>query len=308
MNKSIECSIGVMAYNEGENISHLLSALLSQNTKIDDNKNIIIKEIIVVSSGSTDDTDKIVGEFAVKYDSVKLIKEPNRNGKSAAINLFIKHAISDILIVESGDTIPHSECVKNLIQPFYNFSISDYTDIGMTGGQPIPINDKDDFICYTVKLLWKFHHQMALFSPKLGEMIAFRKIFEKIPEQSAVDEASIEAIIKENKLKCKYIPSAIIYNKGPETLKDFIKQRKRIAIGHLWLKRKHKYSVSSNNIFILINLFLFEAIKHPKDIFKLIMVAKLECFCRLLGYFDYYIKKSNPFIWDTINSAKKLMD
>jgi hypothetical protein len=37
---------------------------------------------------------------------------------------------------------------------------------------------------------------MALISPKLGEMIAFRKVMKSIPKDSAVDEASIEATSK----------------------------------------------------------------------------------------------------------------
>ncbi|MCK9329593.1 MAG: glycosyltransferase family 2 protein [Candidatus Cloacimonetes bacterium] len=309
MNNLVLCSVGVMAYNEEKNISHILSALLNQqqNNK-HSNIKVQIDEIIVISSGSTDNTNNIVEDFSQKNNKIKLIKEKTRNGKSSAINLFIKNANTNILIVESADTIPDKNCVLNLIQPFYNSEDMSETKIGMTGGHPIPLNYNNDFISYAVKLLWKLHHKMALFSPKLGEMIAFKKVFEKIPEQSAVDEASIEAIIKEKGLDCKYIPKAIVYNKGPETLSDFIKQRKRIAIGHLWLKNNQNYSVSSNNLSLLANLFFFEIINHPKDIIKIIAVAKLEILCRILGIFDYHFKKSNPFIWDTINSAKKLRD
>ncbi|MBU0666785.1 MAG: glycosyltransferase [Nanoarchaeota archaeon] len=45
----MDVSIGVMAYNEEGNINSLLNALLKQKTK-----QAFIKEIIVVSSGSTD--------------------------------------------------------------------------------------------------------------------------------------------------------------------------------------------------------------------------------------------------------------
>jgi len=32
----------------------------------------------------------------------------------------------------------------------------------------------------------------------------------------------------------------------------------------------------------------------------------LEAFCRLLGSFDFYVKKKNPFAWDIARSTKNL--
>lgn len=310
MKNQIDCSVGVMAYNEEKNICHILNALLKQDLEFENPKidkfflNIV--EIIVVSSGSTDDTDKIVESFMQKYPKIKLIKEEKRSGKSSAINLFIKESTSDILIVESADTIPEKKTVQRLISPFINFNNLSFTDIGMTGARPVPVNTENTFTGYAVNLLWRLHHKMALFSPKLGEMIAFRKVFESIPAKSAVDEASIEALITQKNLKCHYVPDAVVKNKGPETISDFIKQRRRIATGHLWLKKNQNYSVASGNITLLVSLFLMEVFSKPKDFFKIVLVAKLELLCRLLAFYDYYFKKDNPFIWEMIKSSKKV--
>ena len=289
------CSIGIMAYNEEKNIAYLLDALLSQKLI-----NVIIDEIIVVSSGCTDNTNKIVQEYSKINPKIELLIQNERKGKSSAINLFIEKAKNDILIVESADTIPEADTVERLINPFF------LEKIGMTGGKPVPVNKQTTFTGYAVHLLWKLHHEMAIFKPKLGEMIAFRKVFKAIPEMSAVDEASIEALITENGLQCLYISNAIIKNKGPETILDFIKQRKRIAIGHLWLKSNQNYTVSSSQLSLLFYLFLKECYNQPKNILKIILVAKLECFCRLLGTYEYFFKSSNPFIWDMVNSSKNL--
>ena len=291
----LKCSIGVIVYNEEANIEKLLDALLSQELH-----QVQIKEIIVVSSACTDGTDNIVKKYGSKNKKIKLITEPERRGKSSAINKFIAASKSDLLIIESGDTIPAKDTVEKLIIPFKE------SEIGMTGGRPKPENDPRTFIGYSVNLLWNLHHEMALISPKLGEMIAFRRIFENIPDESAVDEASIEAIMRDSGLKLKYIPDAIIHNKGPENIKDFIIQRRRIESGHLWVKQMQKYSVSSQNSGLLFNLALNEIKKNPGKIFFLIGTAIIEIWSRFLGWFDFKIKKKNPFKWDIADSTKKL--
>lgn len=291
----LKCSIGVIVYNEAANIGKLLDALLSQKLQ-----SVIIEKIIVVSSACTDGTDDIVRDFAGRDSRIELISETERRGKSCAINSFISSAQSDILIIESGDTIPAAETVEKMVIPFND------EKVGMTGGRPKPENDPSTFIGYAVNLLWQLHHQMALKSPKLGEMVAFRRIFDEIPPESAVDEASIEAIIREAGLTLKYVPEAIIYNKGPENVRDFIKQRRRIETGHLWLKRKQNYQVSSQNHLLLMELALQELKRHPARIGFLLGTALLEIYSRFLGFYDFKVRKKNPFKWDIANSTKKL--
>ena len=58
MNKKLNVAICIPAYNEGKNIRKILDALHWQKTE-----KINITSIVVVSSGSTDDTDDIVREY-----------------------------------------------------------------------------------------------------------------------------------------------------------------------------------------------------------------------------------------------------
>jgi cellulose synthase/poly-beta-1,6-N-acetylglucosamine synthase-like glycosyltransferase len=295
MKNKLFCSIGVFAFNEAANVSKLLDALLTQQLN-----RIEIEEIIVVSTASTDGTDEIVSDYCNKYSKIKLLCEPERRGKSASINNFLDHAKSDILVIESADTIPAPDTIEKMVEPFFNGKI------GMTGGRPTPVNDPATFIGYSVNLLWNLHHEMALISPKLGEMVAFRRVFDKIPSDSAVDEASIEAIIRDNNLELKYIPDAIVYNKGPENISDFIKQRRRIETGHLWLKKTQDYSVVSQDKGILHKLACQEIRKHPARIFFLFGTALLEIWSRFQGWYDFKIMKKNPYKWDISASTKDL--
>jgi len=110
MEKKLLCSVGVIVYNEAANIGKLLDALLQQRSEKTE-----IAEIIVVSSACTDGTDDIVREFEKKHSKIKLITEAERGGKSSAINKFIKASKSELLIIESGDTIPAEDTVEKIL-------------------------------------------------------------------------------------------------------------------------------------------------------------------------------------------------
>jgi len=293
--QKIPVSVGVFAYNEAANIGVLLDALLGQKLNI-----AAITEIIVVSSASTDGTDEIVKSYASGDQRIRLIAEATRNGKSAAINHFLAEAKAPVCVIESADTIPAPDTIELLVAPYVDEAV------GMTGGKPIPVNDPGSFMGYAVHLLWRLHHRMALLQPKLGEMVSFRRVFDAIPAESAVDEASIESIIRQKGLQLRYIPRAIIHNKGPEILSDFIKQRRRIQAGHLWLKQNQQYRVSSQDGSLMLRLFADEFFGDIKKIPSLIGVVLVEIYSRILGWYDFTILKKNPFKWDIAQSTKNL--
>jgi len=287
-------SLGIMAYNEQENIGRLLQSILNQSLPHD-----YLKEIFVVASGCTDRTEDIVLNFIQKDNRIKLLRQSQREGKASAINFFLSNASGDIFILESGDTVPAEGTLNKLVSPFKD------PTIGMTGARPVPVNSKTTFIGFCVHLMWSLHHTIALTSPKLGELIAFRNFVTQIPMDTAVDEASIEAIVKKNGYKLCYVPDAILSNKGPENFKDFIKQRRRIATGHKHLLHKENYQVSTANPLVILSILLKEHSWNFKHTLWTLGAIALEMISRTLGNYDFYIKKKNPYKWDIATSTKK---
>ena len=288
-------SIGIMAYNEEANIGRLLETVLGQEFIHGE-----LKEIFVVASGCTDRTGDIVKNYEGRDKRIRLIVQPERRGKASAINLFLDEASGDVLILESGDTVPAPGTLDKLIAPFEN------PEVGMTGGRPIPVNQRDNFIGFTVHLMWLLHHKIALETPKLGELVAFRNFVHQIPQDTAVDEASIEAIVKEAGFQLRYVPDAIVRNKGPENMKDFLRQRRRIAAGHQNLSRSQKYQVSTSSPLTILGVLIREHSWGFKSTLWTFGAIGLEIVGRGLGYYDLYIKKKNPFVWDVARTTKDL--
>jgi cellulose synthase/poly-beta-1,6-N-acetylglucosamine synthase-like glycosyltransferase len=214
--------VGVTAYNEETNIRPLLDALLHQHLY-----DVEISEIIVVASGCTDNTVPIVGDMSPTTRR-SAVRPAVREGKTAAINIFLANAGEEICVLESGDTLPHEDAVEHLVRMFTDPAV------GMAGAHKIPVNTPDHMVGLFTHLRLRLEHQLCLEIPRLGEMIAFRKVFSRIPADVAMDEAFVEALVVKRGLSVRYAPDAVVYNTGPSSVKEFVKQRRRNHAGHLY--------------------------------------------------------------------------
>ncbi len=286
--------MGITAHNEEANIGKLLQCVIDQRLQTVD-----LIEIIVVISGCTDSTEDIVREYMARDGRIQLLIQPKREGKASAMNLFMQEAKEDVLILSSADLQPASDTLEALTAPFSD------PEMGMTACRPVPVNDKNTFMGFAAHLLWNLHHQMNLHGFKAGEMIAFRKVFARIPQYTAVDEASVEPLIRGQGYEVRYVPQAIVYNKGPETPQDFLRQRRRIYAGHLELKQILGYSVSTMSGIAIISLLLRNIDWHPKQFVWTWAVVGLEIAGRLLGWLDFKRKKDHA-VWEIATTTKEL--
>jgi biofilm PGA synthesis N-glycosyltransferase PgaC len=293
----IKCCIGIMAYNEEANIANLLNELIQQNTD-----QVTIDQIVVVASGCTDRTEEFVHDVAKRHKKIKLIRQRERKGKASAVNALLEEIDYEIVVLQSADTLPTPTTIENLVAKFED------PDIGMVGGRPIPVNSPDTFMGYAAHLLWELHHQISLRRPKMGELIAFRNIFKQIPYDTAVDEASIEPLIVGQGLKLIYAPDAVVRNKGPLTINEFLRQRKRIFAGHLYVQDMLGYRVSTMNGFRAGYQFLRLFNLEWRHIFWGPLVVGLELLARMLAIYDYSIWKRKPYAWTMAESTKDLIE
>src|SRR5438067_10674876 len=233
----VSCSVGIMAYNEEANIARTIHAVLEQQSPL-----VRIEEVIVVASGCTDRTVPIVTDIALQEPRVRLCLQEKREGTASAINLFLKQASSPVVVLIGADLLPEASALESLCVPFHD------PKIGMVGGRPVPVNDPETFMGHAVHLLWRLHDHLARVQPKLGEVIAFRNIITGIPTNSAVDEISIQALISQLGYDLIYKPECVVYNKGPVTIRDFLKQRRRIYAGHIKVLKQQNYEASTMKV------------------------------------------------------------
>jgi glycosyltransferase involved in cell wall biosynthesis len=289
-------AIGITIHNEQGNIGRLLDALRGEDLEAAG-----LRQVYVVSSGSTDRSDAIVAECAARWPALSLVTEPERRGKASAINCFLDAAgeSPEVLVLMSGDVLPEPGAVLRLVGAF------DAPEVGMAGGRPSPTGCRG-LIGQVVSLQWELHHQIALEDPKLGEAVAFRNLVRRVPVDTAVDEAAIEAQMRDCGLRLAYVPDAVIHNKGPETIADFLKQRRRIAAGHRHLKTTAGYQVSTTGSGRILRLMARAVRRNPRLAPGALAAAGLEVIGRLLGLYDLYVLRKNPYIWEVATTTKDL--
>ncbi len=293
--EKVRCSVGITAHNEEANIAQILNAMMTQRLF-----QVEITEIIVVASGCTDRTIEIVQECQKKDDRLQLYVQEKREGKTSAINVFLAHATEAICVLESGDTVPHEDAIENMVRMFVDPAV------GMTGAHKVPVNTPDHVVGYLSHLRLNLEHQLCLEIPRLGELIAFRKVFDAIPPDVAMDEAFVEALVIRRGLQVRYAPDAVVFNMGPETVGDFIKQRRRNHAGHLYLKDKYGYQVSSLNSAKVAQLAFSEVWGALRLIWTLFALAVLELYSRILGWWDYRVHKRTHVVWDIAWTTKEV--
>ena len=291
------CSVGIMAHNEEANISRTIQAVLQQQ-----GPSMRIEEVIVVASGCTDRTVPIVAEIALQEPRVRLCIQEKREGKASAINLFLKQAISPVVVLIGADVLPEDSALEYLCAPLKD------PKIGMVGGRPVPVNDPATFMGHAVHLLWRLHDRLARIHPKLGEVIAFRNVISGIPINSSVDEISIQALISQLGYQLLYEPACVVYNKGPLTIRDFLKQRRRIYAGHLQTRDRQNYEASTMQASLIARQLIAcrdFTMSTPKQVLWTLGIVVLEGYARLQGYYDYRRKREHH-IWQMVDSTKDL--
>ncbi len=116
-------SILIAAYNEEAAIRQKIEQTLALDYPADR------VEILILSDASTDRTDDIVREF--NHPRVKLLRMPERRGKTHAQNEGVKHASGHILLFSDATTVYNSPALRYLAARFKE------PDVGAATGQLI---------------------------------------------------------------------------------------------------------------------------------------------------------------------------
>ena len=294
-------SVLVPAFNEEQNIA----ALLRRVSAASGADGWLVDDIILVASGCSDGT--VARARAVRADglAVRIIEQETREGKAAAINLGLSVAHHDVIVLVSGDVLPAPGAVTALLKRFEDETV------GVVGARPVPLNEQTTFTGYATHLLWRLHdsvNRAAGDNPKCGELIAFRKrqgdrpIVPGIPMDTAVDEVSIQFLARNAGLRSAYAPDAVVNNWGPSTLRDWFRQRRRIASGHI-LSAREGYQPSTMQTSTVMRSLLRDAQARRRPLWLCTVVA-LEIVARGFGYWDVARGRGHA-VWKVAQSTKR---
>ncbi|HSV42493.1 MAG TPA: glycosyltransferase [Methanomassiliicoccales archaeon] len=291
----MKMSVGVCAYNEVKNIGRSIQSVLDQRLE-----SAVLVEVIVISSGSTDGTDEVVMGISANDPRVRLIRQQNREGKNSAVNEFMRNATGDVLVLVNADNIVGAGSLNALTMPFLD------EKIGVAGGRPVPVNPRNTIVGFAVNMLWDMHHHLSLIYPKVGEMMAFRNLNIQIPTGMQSDEDLIRMDLEKKGLRSVYVPEARVVNKGPETVKDYLKQRTRVNIGERYMKRWFDFDIPTWDL-----RFLFRALQafikeSGWQVWMMFPAIGLEAFTRAYASIHVRLDRGDRSVWNMVETTKNV--
>lgn len=303
--KKITVTVGVCAYNEEQNIAHLLTSVLAQKET-----NFVLKEIIVLSDGSTDHTAKIVKDFT--DPRLKLYQGKNQLGKMIRLNKLLKLFRSDILVHFDADVVLNDELVvARLVNAF-----KQDTQIGLVGGNPQPLSAEtfiegivNSFLVgqERVKQIYDFSKTAQGAN---GRILAYARQFTqqlRFPHQLLAEDGYSYLKCLTLGYKFKYLHDTVVWYRSPQTLADYFKQATRFLAGHPQLYEyfpqnlvDKAYSYPAN---VQLQSLLIQLKKNP---FKYLLLKLIHYYCwRRTGTFLQQHKLGLG--WQQIISSKRVV-
>lgn len=269
-------SILVATHNEESVIANRLKNLL----ELDYPKNKY--EIIVVNSGSTDNTSSIVETFARNSKAqpiINLIVETERNGKSSAINFGQKSAKGEIILITDANSLFDKFVLRELMPHFEDPSVGAVSGKYVVSNSSKNIPASEAFYWEIESNMFSGESYLDSISTVIGTISAWRKQLMNFNQKTLSEDLDMTIQVRSKGYRVRCEPKAIVYEPSAITEGDQIKQRKRTCIGTIQNYFLHaRYFLTHPNLF---TCFIFPSHKMlvmlSPFIFLAIMVLYVLC-------------------------------
>lgn len=267
--------------------------------------------IVWVTDGSTDGT---VNKLK-SYNDVRVLHEPERKGKTAAINRSMIYINTPIVVLTDANAMLNPESIKEMVILFADDKIG-----CVAGEKRMNMGSKDTASSSGEGIYWRYESMLKYLDYRLysvigaaGELYAIRRdLFVHIPDDTLLDDFVVSLKIAMKGYKIAYCPQAYATEYGSESMQDEEKRKVRIAAGGIqatWRLRSllniFKYGVLSFQyishrvlrwtitpltLFALLPLNILLCVQYPELILLTILLI-LQCVFYLLGFAGYINSK-----------------
>lgn len=187
-------------------------------------------KIIWMTDGSNDSTN----EKLARYPDITVLYQPQRNGKTAALNRGVPFVKTPFTVFTDANTMLNRSAIKEIIRPFGN------PQVGCVAGEKrIAVKEADNASSGGEGFYWKYESKLKAWDARLysavgaaGELFAIRTaLFEPMPQNTLLDDFILSMRIAQKGYKIAYSSSAYALETGSADIKNEEKRKVRIAAG-----------------------------------------------------------------------------
>jgi poly-beta-1,6 N-acetyl-D-glucosamine synthase len=235
IDRYLKMSIIIPAYNEGITIASCIKSML--------NLNYPDYEVIVIDDGSSDNTFIEASKYS--ENGVKVIRQKN-TGKPGAINTGIKNSSGEVIITVDADSKLHPDALTWIARRF-----SSNPRLGAVAGnvkidKPTGLLKTLQSLEYTTSINLGRKSQSLLHCVMIvpGAIAALKtKVLHEVgyfPTDTFAEDFDITMKILKAGYHVEYESHAIAFTQAPDSIEDFLKQRRRWYRGMMQVLAKYK--------------------------------------------------------------------
>jgi cellulose synthase/poly-beta-1,6-N-acetylglucosamine synthase-like glycosyltransferase len=216
-------SLIVLAYDEAEIIEDKLRGTLALDYPPER------LEVLVVTDGSRDGTP----ERARRVPGVRVLHDPRRGGKLAAMNRGRAEARGEILVFSDANNRYSRDALRALVAPFAD------PEVGVVTGRKAIDDGSGRPLDRAEGLYWRYESRLKAWESAIGsvtgvagEILAFRREAYRSPRLGTMNEDFVQAMLAAvDGWRVVYARDAVSLERASATLGDEATRRSRLVTG-----------------------------------------------------------------------------
>ena len=185
--------------------------------------------VVWCTDGSDDNTCKLLSE----YDDVQILHQPERRGKTAALNRAMNYVTTPIIVFTDANTKLCNNAIREMVRAFRD------PKVGCVAGEKrIEVRSTDGAAAGGEGVYWRYESTLKRWDSELcstmGELFAIRReLFRPMDLNMLLDDFIMSMLIVKDGYRIAYVPTAYAIESGSADLVEEQKRKRRIAAGGL---------------------------------------------------------------------------
>ena len=285
-------SILVTAFKEQRTIGRAIEAILNQKVKN--------SEILV----SAPDEETIMAAKKYSKSKVRVFKDSGE-GKPNALNMLVKKARGDLLVLTDGDVFTDSNSINPLLRHFKD------KRVGSVSSRVVSINGRKNMFGFWSEILTSVNHIQRLRDKGnticSGYLYAVRKeLFPNLQKNTLAEDAVVSLNVIAKGYHSIYEPSSLVFVKYPTNLPDWISQKKRTAGRVFQISNKsNKNKLRRLKDEVSAGIFSLREVESIHEFIWLILLFIMRSYIWARILLDFRLwNRSYRKVWERVESTK----
>lgn len=221
-----EVTLIICAYNEEDVVDQKMTNCMKLDYPADK------LHVMWVTDGSDDRTN----ERLAAWPQATVAWQPERKGKTSALNRGIGLARTDIVVMTDANTCLNSQAIRETVRQFQDPTVG-----CVAGEKRVVARNSGQTAAKGEGLYWRYESTLKRWDSELysamgaaGELCAVRrKLYEPMPSDTLLDDFIMSMKLLGQGYRIAYTPDAYAMEYGSANLEEESKRKRRIAAGGL---------------------------------------------------------------------------